>query len=309
MPRVRAGLCFLLFLAACGQPAATPTPAPASLVPYQTPVPTPSPSLIPAQTGASLPTPTAITYTVVQGDNLSGIAKRMGISLEDLVNANPGVSPSALAVGTRLVIPSLNQGPAEPEPTPASLPVRQARCWPETTGGLWCFALLENEYAETLENLSARFVLLDASGQELTNQAAYGLLDILPPGRAMPLAAHFTAPVRGYAGVRVQVLTATRLLPGDARYLPARLENTLVRVEASGRMAEVSGRILLDGAGTANTTWILASAYDAAGNVAGVRRWEAGSPLRADAPLSFTFQVSSVGPEIARVEFLVEARP
>ncbi len=109
--------------------------------------------------------------------------------------------------------------------------------------------------------------------------------------------------------LRVQVLTAIRLLPGDTRYLPVRLENTLVSVDASGRTAEVSGRVVLTGTGTANTLWVLASAYDAAGNVVGVRRWESASALTADAPVPFDFPVSSVGPGIARVEFLAEARP
>jgi hypothetical protein len=66
---------------------------------------------------------------------------------------------------------------------------------------------------------------------------------------------------------------------------------------------------VLTGTGTANTLWVLASAFDSAGNVVGVRRWESAAALSAAAPLSFDFQVSSVGPGIARVEFLTEARP
>jgi hypothetical protein len=88
-----------------------------------------------------------------------------------------------------------------------------------------------------------------------------------------------------------------------------RLENTLVSVDASGETADISGRVMLTGAGTVNTLWVLASAYDAAGNVIGVRRWESASALNADASVTFDFPVSSVGPGIARVEFLAEARP
>jgi hypothetical protein len=55
--------------------------------------------------------------------------------------------------------------------------------------------------------------------------------------------------------------------------------------------------------------WLLATAYDAAGEVVGVRRWEAGEALSAQSPLPFDFAVFSAGPEIARVEFLAEARP
>jgi LysM repeat protein len=295
-------------LAACSQKAEA-TPTPAKAVPFQTATGTRTPTLLPGLTEISLPTPTVFTYTVVQGDTLSGIAQRFGVSLEALLAANPGVMPTALSVGAKLVIPAGNQVPGEQAPTPAPLPVTQARCWPETTGGLWCLALVQNGFAETLENLSARFTLLGSSGQELTNQVVYGLLDILPAGAAMPLAAHFVPPVQADASLRVQVLTAIRLLPGDTRYLPVSLDNTLVRVDASGRTAEGSGRVLLTGTGSATTLWVLASAYAADGNVVGVRRWESASALTANATVSFDFQVSSVGPGIARVEFLAEARP
>ena len=227
-----------------------------------------------------------------------------------LLAANPGIQPAALPVGTTLIIPTSNIIPAEPTPTPAPLPVQQARCWSETDGGLWCFALVQNEYAETLENLSAQFTLLDASGQELASQAVFALLDTLPPGQSMPLAVHFPPHLQTNVAVRVQVLTAIRLLPGDTRVTCRSCRRTPWSAwMPSGRTAQVTGRVILTGAGTANTLWVLATAYDAAGNVVGVRRWESPSALTADAPVSFDFLVYSVGPAIDRVEFLAEARP
>ena len=317
MRRFLACLLFLSALTACGAKTTATVTDPstgsgqslAPVVPYQTVPPSETPTVIPPLTGISLPTPTTFTYTVLQGDTLSGIAGRYGVTLEALLAANPGVQPTALSVGTTLIIPTGSEIPGEPTPTPAPLPVQQARCWPETDGGLWCFALVKNEYAETLENLSAQFTLLDSSGQELASQAAFALLNILPPGQSMPLAVHFAPPIQTNVAVRVQVLTAIRLLPGDTRYLPVMLENTLVSVDASGRTAQVTGRIVLTGTGTANTLWVLATAYNASGNVVGVRRWESPSALTADGPVSFDFLVSSVGPGIDRVEFLAEARP
>jgi hypothetical protein len=301
-------LLFLSTLTACGQTSGA-TPDLDTAVPYRTTTPSLTPTLIPGLTKIILPTPTTFTYAVVANDTLNGIAQRYGVTVEALLAANPGIQPTALSVGTKLVIPTGSEVPGEPTPTPASLPVVQARCWPEVDGGLWCFALVRNDYAETLENLSAQFTLLDSGGRELTSQIVYGLLDILPPGASIPLAAHFAPPAPADAGLRAQVLTAIRLLPGDARYLSVMLENTLVSVEASGRSAQVTGRVILTGTGTANTLWVLATAYDASGNVVGVRRWDSPSALMADVPVSFDFLVSSAGPEIARVEFLAEARP
>ena len=308
MPRTLICLFLLLSLAGC-QPKTTATPEPGTVVPYQTGSPTQTFTVIPALTEISLPTPTTYTYTVQQGDTFISIAQKTGVSLQALQTANPGVAAAALSVGTKLVIPGGNQGSSEPNPTAAPLPIQQARCWPETTGGLWCFALLKNDFAETLENISAQFTWLDAAGQPGASQVVYGLLDIFPPGASMPLAAHFAVPAQAGAGLRVTVLTAIRLLPGDARYLPVQVENSLVSLQASGLTAEVAGRLVLTGTGTANTLWVLASAYDAAGNVVGVRRWESATALSAAAPVSFDFPVSSVGPGIARVEFLAEARP
>ena len=314
MRRYLVCLFLILALAAC-QAKVTATPDLGNVVPYQTVTPTQTPTILPGLTEIVLPTPTTYTYTVVLGDTFVGIAQHTGVTLQALQAANPGVSATALLVGTKLVIPTGGQVPGEPTPTAAALPVLQGHCWPETTGNLWCFALLQNDYAETLENISAQFALLDSSGQQIASQVVYGLLDILPAGASMPLAAHFTVPVQAtgpvqaQAALRVEVLTAIRLLPGDARYLPLRLENTLVSVDASGETADVSGRVMLTGPGTANTLWVLATAYDAAGNVIGVRRWESAAALNAGATIAFNFQVSSVGPGIARVEFLAEARP
>lgn len=308
MHRIATCLVLISFLAACGgNTTAVKEYAPA--VPYQTSTPSGTATIVPTLTGDLLPTETTMTYTVVQGDNLTIIAGRFGVTLEVILAANPGLQPTALSVGTTLIIPTGSLPSSEPTPTPASLPVQQVHCWPETDDGLWCFALLENQYAETLENISAQFTLLDDSRQELASQTAFALLNTLPPGQSMPLAVHFPPPVQANVSVHVQVLTANRLLPGDVRYLPVLLENTLVSVEASGRTARVSGRVILTGAGTANTLWVLAVAYDAAGNAVSVRRWESPFVLTSADPVSFDFLVSSVGPGIERVEFLAEARP
>jgi murein DD-endopeptidase MepM/ murein hydrolase activator NlpD len=311
MRRSLAVLVVLLLLPACaGNISASSTPEFKSPVPYLSDItPSPTATLIPTLRVAILPTPTTYTYTVALGDTFSSIASHTGVALQALMDANPGISPTALKVGMVLVIPTGNSVPGLATPTPARLPVSQARCWPELTGGMWCFALVHNEYNETLEDISAQFTLLDADGQQLANQVAFGYLDILPSGAAFPLALHFTTSLPAGGGVRVQVLTAIRLLPGDVRYLPVSLNNTLIGLDASGRLADVSGLVVLSGSDSANTLWILATAFDSSGEVVGVRRWESPSKVEPSSPVSFDFQVSSVGPPIDHVNFLAEAKP
>jgi len=105
-------------------------------------------------------------------------------------------------------------------------------------------------------------------------------------------------------------LTAIRLLPNDERYLPATINNTLVQVNADGHSAQVSGSVLLPNQSSdASQVWVAATAYDDAGTVIGVRRWESSAALPAGGSLPFEFMISSIGGRIAWVEFAVEARP
>ena len=317
MRKILLGMVLVFGLTACAVPGgvgggtgAAPSPVPHSLSPYRTLTPAATLTPLPPLIEVLLPTPTPVTYSVKGGDTLSAIALRFNVTLNALLEANSGVDPNALPIGTVLIIPVGGVVSGEPTPTPAAVTVRQARCWPEASGGLWCFGLVQNEYGTALENLSAQFTLLDPSGNEVASQTAFGLLNILPAGEAMPFAAHFPPPVPADVTPRLQVLTAILLLPGDTRYLPIALQNILVQMDSSGRTAQVTGQAMptmLDG--QVNILWILGVAYDQSGNVVGVRRWESASPVAGGVSVPFSFSVSSVGPAIDRVEFLVEARP
>jgi len=264
----------------------------------------------PALTSPTLPSPTPMIYTVVAGDTLSGIALRYHVSLENLIAANPGIQPSLLTIGSKLTIPAGPSPSGEPSPTPVPAALLQARCWAGPQGGQWCFALVRNQEPESLENLSAQFSLFDNEGGLVASQTAFAPLDVLPSGQSMPLAVYFPALIPDQVSPRIQILTSTRLPPGDPRYLSAVLENTLISVDWSGRSAAASGKVHLGTPSpTAQTVWVLASAYDADGEVVGLRRWESSSPLSAGQDLAFDFQVASVGPEIVHVDLLVEARP
>ena len=74
---------------------------------------TPSP---PAQ-----PTPSGQTYVVRRGDTLSSIARRYGVSMWTLAQANSIRNPSFIYVGQVLRIPS-GGSPAPPSPSPPSAP-------------------------------------------------------------------------------------------------------------------------------------------------------------------------------------------
>lgn len=71
--------------------------------------------------GSSAVIPGGATYTVKADDTLSSIASLLGVSLEDLMAANPGVDSSSLSIGQVLVVP---QG-GEAQPTPPAEPTEE----------------------------------------------------------------------------------------------------------------------------------------------------------------------------------------
>src|SRR3990170_3110015 len=117
-------------LVACGPDALTPTLTATrrvTLTPYLTVTPSrtlhSSPAIVRTSTPRPSPTATPITYKVVRGDTMLGIALRYGISLEDLLAANMGVDPQFLSVGAELVIPLGDSAPAVLA-TATPLPIR-----------------------------------------------------------------------------------------------------------------------------------------------------------------------------------------
>jgi hypothetical protein len=98
-------------------------------------------------------------------------------------------------------------------------------------------------------------------------------------------------------------------LPNDERYIPATITNTLVQVNADGRNARLSGMVISHSQDkSARQVWVAGTAYDKAGRVVGVRRWEWADGLAAGGSVPFEFMISSIGGKITRVEFAVEAR-
>jgi LysM repeat protein len=70
------------------------------------PIPTNQPVVVPAPA----PEPATTEYTVVAHDTLGKIAKKNGVTLKALEDANPGVVPTKLKVNQKLVIPAATGG-------------------------------------------------------------------------------------------------------------------------------------------------------------------------------------------------------
>ncbi len=317
------GMLALALLSACAAPAqvpATSTPFPVyrgTLIPYQTRTPTSTPILVTPATPTPLPTltPTPRTHVVKAGEDMSGIALRYRVKLSDLKAANPSVTPNVMRIGTVLIIP----GTAIPNPTvvtptqpPPDILVGQARCDLDAQGGATCFVVAHNQGETAAENVSVSFRLVDPQAQpsdKPVQQVATAPLNLLPAGTDLPLMAYFPAPLPAGFRVAAELASSLPASEGEKRYLALALENKQVNVLPDGLTAEVSGDAASQAEQDAATVWVVAVAYDEAGNVVGLRRWENSSPLPAGGSLPFTLGVYSTGAKIARVDLLGEARP
>lgn len=307
-----------LLLTACAPGTPPSAPPEVALTPFLTSTPSLSPQVGAIQTPevvvaaeTPLPSPTPFTYTVQRGDTISSLSLKFDVSMDDLLAANPEVSPNAMSVGQVINIPGSPENlSGEPTPTPAAFAIRQVECYSTVDRGMWCLVLVHNDYPDFMENISAQVSLVDPNNTTLARQTAFLPLNILPPDTAMPLTVFFPPVIPSNVKPTVQVLTAIRLLPDDKRYLPAAINNTLVQVNADGSVAHVSGHVLLPGdSNAASQTWVTGTAYDETGRVVGLRRWESDAALAPGGNLPFEFSVSSLGGTIVRVDFAVEARP
>ncbi len=298
----------IFIISACASPATKNAPN-TSLDPYSTSTPglTSTPNVI-VIFETPIPTSTPLIYTVEAGDTISEIAEKFKITQDELRAANPDVSPNSMTIGMTLLIPDSSAVPVGVStPTPVPAPVTQTVCHPSEDGGLWCFALIQNNTTELLENISAQITLLDESNNVIASQTAFMPLDIIAPNSSLPAYVLFDSEIPANFNIQVQVLTANQLSINNPRYLPAAIQNAVAQI--NGRTAQLSGQILLPAESQAATQIrVAAIAYDKDGVVVGIKRWEGGT-VQPGGSISFSFLVSSLSFEIDAVEFFVEARP
>ncbi len=328
----RLALILAFLLTACTPAIGTPStagvaPSTAGVLPVSTPIHageltpyltiTPAATLTPGRpaTSTPLPSPTATprTHIIKSGETMLGIALQYRVSLETLIAANPKVNPNLMVVGTTLVIPASSGTQVTPDILPTSTPVgvklEAVNCKGDAGGGAWCFVLARNGQKKPVENVSGLIRIADMKGEKMQTQTAFTLLNLIPAGEALPLAAYFPAPVPFPLQASAELLTALPSSGNDQRYLAVKFENFRVDIAGNGRSAVVKGMLGLDvDKGQASQVWVAVVAYDAAGRVVGQRRWESQAPLKQGEKMDFSQEVYSSGDPIARAEALVEAR-
>ena len=306
-----------MLVGACSSPTptVTVTPSPTATVflityTYPTPVRTvtlPAPATpVPIR----LPSPTPFTHTITAGDTLLGIALFYGITVDELLAANPGIDPGFLSIGTGLVIPLGDQAVAAPTPVPLPINLLPPVCYATAAGDLTCFAQVINELDGPMEGVTAQISLVDETGEVLFDQLGAPPLNLIPENSQMPVVVTFAGPLPDPVFSTAALLTAFPVNVGQNRYVKLDGSTPQIEIAKDGRSARLEGVLrLVKGSPAAGQIRAAAIAYDAQEVPVGFRIWEANQVLNPGNDLEYQFSVYSLGSAVARVDLFYEARP
>lgn len=302
-------------MAGCG-PANVETATPTlTVAPYQ--VSSPSPTSLPATPVRATvpplaPTSTPFVHEVAKDDTLLQIAAKYGVTLDQLLAANPGIDPHFLTVGQRLNIPGPNGEPSAgllPTSTPIPLSVSPARCFPTRTSQVECLVTITNTTATSVEGISAQLSLFDPSGSLIDSQMAYAPLGLVPSGGHLTLAGSFATAVSG-VGADATLATAVEVGQDSGRYVPVKAVAQNITYASDRRSAGLQGSVTVTSPGNA-LTWqvtVVATAVDAAGDAVGYATWRSSESDSSATDQIFSLDLYSLGPRIDHIDLLADAR-
>jgi LysM repeat protein len=287
-----------------------------TLRPYQEPTPSLTPSPLPAAAVSSPtpgPTATPFTHVVEDGDTLIGIAFTYGVTLEELLAANPGVDPRFLSVGHELIIPlggPEGEGQYVPQITPVPVTLTSVTCYRTPSDGLWCVTAARGDTGDAVEGLAAVITLYDTQGVEAARETAYGPLNVLEPQASMPLAAFFPPPAPPFSRAMATILTAFELAEAEDRYLALDVDLEVLEALPGSTRWRLAGTATLSAsaAGAASTISVLVIAVSAEGEIVGFNVWESANPVEPGETAIIELDLFSLGPPIASMEVLAEAQ-
>jgi murein DD-endopeptidase MepM/ murein hydrolase activator NlpD len=287
------------------------------LTPYYTatsiPTFTATPENAPTATPQPTLTPTPRAYVLKEGDTLWTIAALNGLSPAELQAANPGLDPYTLRSGMTIYIPApagSNQTQTAPTPTAVAVNIHSAECTPSLTGGLYCFAIVDNQQGFDIQNLIVQFSLTDPETGDKYIQEGLMPLNRLVSGTSLPLFAYFTPPAPVAPEIEVQLLSAMPISEDDKDFLDLVIENPQTTISSDGYSAQITGSVTLSNSKkSASQFWIAAVAYDDAGKVVAVRQLNKQVDLSGGISVDFTINVYSIAGKIDHVDLFGEAAP
>jgi LysM repeat protein len=256
------------------------------------------------------PSPTPRSYTVREGDTLGSIATKFGVTVDDLIKANPGVDPNALPIGQVLVIPVRPVGTEtlQPTPTPVSLNIEPPYCYWQPSGGKWCLVLVGNPGPESVSSVFLRFSLYPSVTADPSVVREEALpLTVLPAGVRTIAAVFFPPEEAQYEILRVELLSAIRTAetPG---LLPLTILKEESRPLTDGLEVALEFRVDSEEATSANRLDAVLVLLDSSGRPIGFRILRAEGDWPAGLVHNLTLNAFVLAGQMAEYEIILQAR-
>jgi LysM repeat protein len=259
---------------------------------------------------ATSPSPTPHIYEVVENDTLTGIANLHSVPLEEIIAANPGIDPNFLTIGLTLTIPIVGVPPELiPITTPIPLTIYLPKCYGLSNHSFQCFAVVENDTAIDVENVSAK-ISIKISDENMVSNTAYMPLDILPAGEKAAVLARFSYPLPPKITGEAELISVIPLNQTNQRYLQTDLRIAKIDYSQDGNTSTIMGSVSFPPEQPdVGEVWVSVFAYDAQDEIVGIRKWVADEITESTNDVDFRISVYSLGNPIETVDVLVEARP
>jgi LysM repeat protein len=284
---VAAVLCLIfvasLALGGCGRILQPPTPTVVAGVPV-TPTDTPRPTVTrratftpvpatPSDTPLPTATPTPIIYVIKKGDTLLPIARKFGVTVQEIQEANGITDPRRLQIGQEIIIPvRLGEGEPTvvPTPTPVALQIQGLAFHRTPVDSLWCLGEVVNLSGRPAEEVQVEVSLHDEQGQLLASGAVFTQLDVLAADGRAPFAILYPAPPASFAQYQTRVLGG---VPGT--HLGPRYPDLVVTEDRGQWLDEnnyqVRGEVHNRGDADAEKVVVVVTLYDEEEHVVGAR--------------------------------------
>ncbi|MEA3459361.1 MAG: FxLYD domain-containing protein [Chloroflexota bacterium] len=244
-----------------------------------------------------------------KGDSLWTIAREYGVTVEALQEANAILDPRGLQIGQELVIPQMEEalvGTPTPTPTPLPLDIQGLNYYESPVGSLWFLGEVKNATGEGVEQVEVGVSLYDENGELLAAESAFTPLDVVPDGGKAPFAVLFTTFPVSFASYQAVILSAVSAVPLESRYHDLIVEG---HGELQGPFYVVGGEVRNVGQCDAQAVKVVVTAYDAQGEVVGVRTVGLERDiLAAGESLSFEVELLPAGGGAATCSIQVQGR-
>ncbi len=275
--------------------------APTTAVIQTTPTPLPTPTVT--------PTATPVVYQIESGDTILEIAIQRGTTVEEILALNPGIVPENLQIGQPVILPPPPTPSAlsvQGTPVPLQVSVNKIHAYLTPVGSLWLLGEVTNEGETAVENIQVEIGLLAADGQLVGSVTAWVAASIIPPGERGPFGVLVNEPPLNLAQPTVAVVGGQAVVELGTRTL--NVEVLAPELTLNDDSVALSGTVVNSGEVSANQVQLVATFYDAQGNVTGFQQQVVAEELGVGEERPFQLEAAPPGGETVTYTLHAEAQ-